>query len=268
MESITDISSTAAPNTEIKLFTERAIGIATGLGGPLGGAYLISRNFRSLGKDDRARMAIIVGIVITVVVFGLVALLPEATVMKIPSHLVPLIFGITGYLIVKKYQQEEIEAHLAGGGKKGSGYVVFSASIVFLVVSLGVFSLVWFLRPESSPLFDGTPMKFETSGSTLFYDKATVHEIDAKNLGRLLEDMGYFNKEFQLPARFYREGNVYYIEMLVDVEKWDHSVVKHDIHQMLHILRDRSQNKGFRVVFVAVDSIGAKMRKTFIDDNS
>jgi hypothetical protein len=96
----------------IRLFTEKATAVAAGIGGPLPAAYLIAKNFKSLGNEHAARMTLIIGGAITVALFTILALLPLSATEKIPPHVIPLAYGLIGYFVVKTLQQRDIDAHL------------------------------------------------------------------------------------------------------------------------------------------------------------
>ncbi len=125
------------PHTPATLFTEKGTAVASAIGGPLAGTYLIAKNFRSLGKEDAAGLTLIIGGALTVALLTTLALLPLSVAEKIPQHFIPLAYGLVGYLVVKSLQQQDINAHLQAGGKKGSCQVIVGSGLVSLVLSLG-----------------------------------------------------------------------------------------------------------------------------------
>ena len=251
--------------SEARLFTEKATATASAIGGPLAGAYLIARNFRTLGKEDSARLTLTVGVIVTLCLFTAITFLPENTLDKIPKHFIPLAYGIVGYIVVRSFQQKDIDAHLAAGGKKGSWHVIVGSGLVSLAISLGYFWIIVTLTTpdEPAPPFAGTPLVFESTGSIIYYETPSIQESDAKVVGRILEDMGYFSKETQLPAGFHMEGSKYTIEMLVDEENWSHPVIEHDVSQFLRILKQSHDQRDYQVVFVMFDSTGHRRSKLF-----
>ena len=105
--------------------------------------------------------------------------------------------------------------------------------------------------------------KFEKTGATIYYDKASIPEADVKFVGNELEAMGYFSTENPLPAAFRKEGGKYTVELLVDEKDWDAPFVKDDIPQFLKVLRSWHPDSDFQVRFVAIDVIGQRKTKTF-----
>jgi hypothetical protein len=246
-----------------RLFTEKGTAVASAIGGPLAGTYLIAKNFRTLGKEDAARLSLIIGGAFTVALLTTLALLPLSVTERIPYHLIPLAYGIVGYLVVKSLQQQDIDAHLQAGGKKGSWQMIVGSGLVSLVLSLAYFFALVILIPSRQQIFAGVPYKFEKTGATMYYDKATISEPDIKFVGAQLEEMGYFSKDNQLLAGFRKEGDKYTVEMLVDEEKWDGPAIKHDITQFLRILKNWHRDSEFQIRFVAIDSDGRRKAKVF-----
>ena len=53
-------------NKDLKIFTNKAISIATFFGGPLAAGLLISKNFKVFGNENAARNSIFIGIISTI----------------------------------------------------------------------------------------------------------------------------------------------------------------------------------------------------------
>jgi len=251
------------PAIPARLFTEKGTAVASAIVSPLAGTYLIAKNFRTLGKQRVAKLTLIIGGAFTVALLTTLALLPLSVTEKIPQHFIPLAYGILGYLVVKSLQQPDIDAHLQAGGKKGSWQVIVGSGLVSLVPSLGYFFALVSLIPSQQQIFVGTAYKFERTGATMHYEKATLSEPDVKFVGTQLEDMGYFSKDNQLPAGFRKEGNKYTIEMVVDEEKWNGTDLQHDIQVFLRTLKNWHQGREFQVRVVSIDSIGERKSKVF-----
>ena len=251
------------PAVPARLFTEKGTAVASLIGGPLAGTYLIAKNFRTLGKGDAARLTLIVGGAFTVALCTALALLPSSVTDKVPQHFIPLAIGAVGYLVVKSLQQKDIDAHLQAGGKKGSWKVIIGSGLVSIALTLGYCFALVMLIPSEEQIFTGVPYKFEKTGATMYYDEATISEPDIKFVGGELEEMGYFSKENPAPAGFRKEGNKYIIEMLLEEAKWNDPFVQHDIPQFLKILKNWQRDSEFQVQFVAIDSLGRRKTKVF-----
>jgi len=50
------------PTQDIKLYSQKSIGIATFIGGPIAAGYLVMKNFIELDKPDDGKKAFIIGV--------------------------------------------------------------------------------------------------------------------------------------------------------------------------------------------------------------
>lgn len=130
---------------KIKLYSQRAIAIATYLGGPLAAGILIRKNFKNLGKDNQGLNAFIIGIISTILIFVCIFQIPEPIIDKIPNFIIPLIYTGIIYLIVEKIQGKDLKKHKE---EKNEFYSNWKAAGIGLVCSVilvgGIFSYVYY----------------------------------------------------------------------------------------------------------------------------
>ena len=125
-----------------KLFSSKAINIATFLGGPLAASILMRRNFINLGNEKAGLMSIVIGVLTTMLIIIAIVLIPESTLDKIPSFIIPAIYTAIVLLLVERTQgealkrQKEIEDGFYSGWK-AAGHGLLGATI-YLGVVLGV----------------------------------------------------------------------------------------------------------------------------------
>lgn len=135
-----------------KLYSEGWISAATYLGGPLGGLYMISKNFKQLNKEELASKTLRIGIIVTLVILPSILFLPEAFFELIPNSMIPLIYTTIVYFYMHTYQGKDIEAHFKNGGAKQSGWKAIGIAILSLIISLlYTFSLVMLLPLSMLP---------------------------------------------------------------------------------------------------------------------
>ncbi|MBT34046.1 MAG: hypothetical protein CMO01_30655 [Thalassobius sp.] len=106
---------------DLKLYSQRAISIATFLASPLAAGYFIRENYRALGKNEAGHKAFLIGLVSTILLFGGILLIPEEVLEKIPNQLFPIIYTAITFAIVEKTQGEVLKQH------KANGYEFYSA---------------------------------------------------------------------------------------------------------------------------------------------
>lgn len=119
------------------LHTERAVWITSFFGGPLAAGYLIYENYRNLDNSRNAKISLIIGILASIVVFGGVFLIPEKIIDKIPNQIIPIIYTVIIYFIVKKIFGKELKDHKENGGrfyKTGRAVIVGAISLVLIII--------------------------------------------------------------------------------------------------------------------------------------
>lgn len=95
----------------VELYSQRAILIATYIGGPLAAGILARQNFINLGKEELGKYSLIIGIVSTLLLIVGIFSIPEEIIDKVPNLVIPLIYSGIIYLIIEKYQGTELKQH-------------------------------------------------------------------------------------------------------------------------------------------------------------
>ncbi len=128
-----------------KVYEERKVYIATFIGGPLVGGYMIANNFKCFGDLKRVRQTWIFTAVI--VLFLLIGgfLLAKS---KVPRLSIPFVYSFLAYVIAKYYQEKQINRHLdQGGGWYGWGRTILVALIGLAITMLLSFGILLALDP-------------------------------------------------------------------------------------------------------------------------
>jgi len=171
-----------------KFYSQKAIGIATFIGGPLAAGYLIRENFNTISKPDEGKKSLIIGIISTILLFGGIFIIPENIMDKIPNQLLPLIYTGLVYLIVEHYQGKLLNTHKDNNNEFYSGWKASGIGFISLIIILiGVFGFA-FLEPESKEYeqYYTEMAKFNTNEieSLKFYD-----HLNTENNITLLEEL-------------------------------------------------------------------------------
>jgi len=122
---------------KIKLYSQRAISIATYLGGPIAAGILIRRNFLNLGKEKEGLISLIIGIVSTVLLLWGIFQIPEEIIDKIPNALIPAIYTGIIYFIVEKMQGDILKKHKEEKNKFYSNWRATGIGVVIGIIMLG-----------------------------------------------------------------------------------------------------------------------------------
>ena len=128
--------------TPTKLYSQKAISIATFFGGPLAAGILVRRNYINLGNDLYGKHAIVVGIVSTVIMFLGIFSIPEEIIDKTHNSLIPAIYTTIIYLVVEKLMGAEIKKHKEEGKEFYSGWN--AAAVGFFSMCLLILGVIGF----------------------------------------------------------------------------------------------------------------------------
>ena len=120
-------------NTILKIYSKNVIDIITFLGGPIGGIYMIYKNYTVFGKGKTAKQFLSIGLGLVLIFLIMLLLLPDNTPKSVSFGigLIPF-FIIHSYM--KKNQETNIDSYLNAGGKTFSilnSLGVFFLSIIF-----------------------------------------------------------------------------------------------------------------------------------------
>tara|TARA_R110001583_G_scaffold22614_3_gene84676 strand:+ start:745 stop:1542 length:798 start_codon:yes stop_codon:yes gene_type:complete len=172
----------------INLYSSKAIGGATFLGGPLAAGYMISENFKALDKPDEGRKSLIVGIVTTVILFGGMFMLPERIIDKLPRQLIPLIYTGIIWGIVEWTQGDILKAHKENNNSFYSGWRAAGIGLISLIIiGIGIFGYAYI--ESSNPAYEIYDTKIaefskNENESLTFFDN-----IDFKSNSTLLTEL-------------------------------------------------------------------------------
>ncbi|MGB4204990.1 MAG: hypothetical protein WBJ84_05140 [Bacteroidales bacterium] len=169
---------------KIKLYSQKAIAIATYFGGPLAAGILICKNSLNLGREKEGLVVLIVGIVSTILLFYGIFQIPESIIDKTPSVLIPAIYTGIVYLVVEKMHGQILKKHKE---EKNEFYSNWKATGIGLVCSVvlfaGIFAYAYY-KPEHWDVrtYDSELRKFnnnEAEAMKLFdiVDSRSKHEV-------------------------------------------------------------------------------------------
>ena len=165
-----------------KLYSQKAIGGSTFLGGPLAAGILIRRNCINLGNDQQGKNALYIGIISTIILFGSMVFIPENIMDKIPNMVIPAIYTAIIYVLVDKFQGVELKDHEQNSGEFYSGWDAAKVGLISLFAILVIIFSVAFIAGDLSNLnFDANKYDQELS---VFTD----NETESMDVYKLTDD--------------------------------------------------------------------------------
>ena len=129
-----------------KIYEEWNIYVATFLGGPLVGGYMLANNFKCFGDRKKMKLTWIIAVSILLLI-SIISFLEELYELYIPYLLMPLGSSILAYIFAKYYQEKQINRHLdKRGDYYGWGRTILVSLIggAFTVLILILFTFWWY----------------------------------------------------------------------------------------------------------------------------
>ena len=125
-------------NSEInqKLYKINGIRLCAFLGGPLGAFYLISKNYEVFGDKLAAKKNLFYGIFISIILFGLLFLIPDKIANRLPHYIFPLVCAALVSAYANKLQGGLIKEKLTKGTPSYSILRILGVSLLSFAISL------------------------------------------------------------------------------------------------------------------------------------
>lgn len=117
------------------------------LGSVLAGTILLQSNYRAMARPGDANRALVFGILATLAVFAVGALLPD----NIPNTPIAIVVGLVFYKLADSLQGPAFVSHRAAGGERQSNWQVFGISVGTLI---GVLVIVFLVLQATGGLDD------------------------------------------------------------------------------------------------------------------
>ena len=152
---------------KIKLYSQKAIAIATYFGGPLAAGILIRKNSLNLGREKEGLIALIVGIVSTILLFWGIFQIPESIIDKIPNVLIPAVYTGIIYLIVERMHGNILRKHKEEKNEFYSNWRAAGIGLICTVILLGGIFAYAYYAPEDWDVktFDTEQKKYNSNES-------------------------------------------------------------------------------------------------------
>lgn len=195
------------------IYKEKAIYLATFLGGPLVAGYMFSENFKVFGERNKVLPAWGVSIIWTIVTFIIAYFLPDSGGSKI---ILPLGNAIIAYFIAHKLQGKEINKFIQNGGKLFSWGRTIIVSLVGVAITVALIFIVYL---GLTYIGDNTTVRtYGTLKHEIFYDPDNISESDVDSFGNMLSEVGFFDNFYQKTVFIHKKGITYELSIPVAEE--------------------------------------------------
>ncbi len=188
-------------NTTSKIYSSPKILIATFIGGLLAPTYLIYENFKAFGENSKANKALIIGILVTIVLY--------ISVLTITIEIPSTIFGVAyiglTYGVIKVQFGTRLEVHEKNGGLMYSwGRTLLIAFMSLLITIASIFAILYATDSTGN---NEQIVRMGQSGHEIHYDPATISKAEVKELGMALTQAQFFDNYQQQIIYVNQTGN-------------------------------------------------------------
>ncbi|MDR0370691.1 MAG: hypothetical protein LBH80_02395 [Prevotellaceae bacterium] len=131
-----------------ELFSKWAILLATVIGSPIAGGFLIYRNCKNLQLPRKGLASLVFCVLLTVICVATALLLPEYVLMKIPPAIFPLIYMTAVYLLTDGTMTKLLTEHEIACGLFYPLRKAVLTGVVCLIVILLFYLAIFSLSPD------------------------------------------------------------------------------------------------------------------------
>lgn len=123
-----------------KIYKDNAMWVATFLGGPLAGGYVMAQNFKAFNEPGKAVTTWICTVIATIVIFGAIFSIPNSA--KIPGQLIPIFYTVIMASLMKHFQGASITAHINAGGQTYNWGRVIVVGLLGLLSTFAIIAII------------------------------------------------------------------------------------------------------------------------------
>lgn len=182
------MSSTAGQNfpgpaPAYTMFDARSVGLATAVGGPVAGSFLMALNYRRLGMKGAAVITLLIGVIVTALAVMIGWNLPKNVTFPLA---LALLFATLRLAV--SLQGATVKYHVEHGGRLASRWTAFGSGAGFMAA---LFAIVFFSMYGSTYATASTSVVIGSKDEVYYSGSATKQ--DAQTLGNALKANGFFS---------------------------------------------------------------------------
>ncbi|GEM_PF-1358320 len=197
-------------NNSRKIFTNKAILVATFLGGPITAGFLISKNYKTFGNDNAARNSIFIGILSSILMFAGIFMIPENIIDKIPRQLIPLIYTAIIAGLVEKLQGQKIKNFLANDGQKASNWQAAGYGLIGLLIIAAFLVVMTFAIPT-----EGYEKKISVDKNVNLHYSKDIEDLKLERIVSVIKQSGFMEGSEGADLFLNTEGNFYRLKFVL-----------------------------------------------------
>lgn len=239
-----------------KLFTEKQIGVAAIIGGPIPPGILFYLNYQRINKEKEAYISLVATLIFSIALFYTLIKLPQDIVDKIPNIAITACYGALVYFFYNRFLAKEINQKFEEGNEKASNWTVTFITILgFALTMLIIFAIAF-----NEPAFTGEKLLYGTTEHEIYYNETSTTPEDANKLGDALTSSGFFTDEYPAAVHLENWKTAYIVTLQIDKEFWEDQEVIDYLEEVKTTLEIAFQ-KEVTLVLEHYDLSGKKFEK-------
>lgn len=139
-----NIEETPITNRPIeKIYIPKQVYVGTFIGGPIVAGYLFYINYKYLGNNSKAKNALLLASIFTILLFVSIFSIPET--VNIPNYIIPIAYSAIASGIFSSIFSKHIDSHLEKRGSKYSWGNLILVSIIGLIITISIAAIIFFV---------------------------------------------------------------------------------------------------------------------------
>lgn len=122
-----------------KIYSDSAVTLGTFLGGPLAAGYMMAANFKAFNEPEKVKATWSYAFFCYILIF---VLFFSSFGFEIPPYLVPLTYVLLAYFFVKRFQKNNIDAHVDAAGELFNWWKVVRIILLCFFITIVVMIIV------------------------------------------------------------------------------------------------------------------------------
>lgn len=251
-------------NNRPKIFTRRAIYFATMFGGPFAAGFLISKNFKTFGKEDAARKSIFIGIQSTILLLVVDILIyknnniDESTKRTLQSLSYFTSLMIIS-LILEIFQGKKINKFIRTNGQKATFWQTAKYALYGFIFML---SLSMFYMTTSTKTKVADLEKYQISElHTIYHNSSMPIEDLIKVEGAIKSLKNYFPVDKKIAIIFLNEKNNYTIKVYLPKNYWEDKQMIQKNESLIDYIKSSGVSKDITLVLIDNKTLEEKEMK-------
>jgi hypothetical protein len=226
---------------DFRLYTQKSITIATFLGGPLIGGYMLARNLWNLDKHKWAVISLLIGLGLTVaaLIYGFST--PAYFQSKVPLLFIAPISASMIFILIELFHNKDIQQFLVNGGKKASTKTAALIGVLGFVLLGFIVSIHVFTREAEYEI-----MTFGNLEHQVLYNEAVPPE-EIQRLGNFLLEQEYFNNFQKRSVVFLSKDHHYELKLISDTRFWGDPEINLELQVMETLLNSAGFYKNVQL---------------------